>query len=134
MILRTSSTDPEHESMAMETTIYHNPKCSTSRNTLAMIRDAGIEPQVIEYLRHPPDRAKLKELIACAGLTVRAALREKDALFHELGLDNPRLSDEQLLDAVLANPALLNRPFVQTAKGVRLCRPVERVLEILPSA
>lgn len=116
----------------METTIYHNPKCSTSRNTLAMIRDAGIEPQVIEYLRYPPDRAKLKELIAMAGLTVRAALREKDALFHELGLANPRLSDEQLLDAVLAHPALLNRPFVQTAKGVRLCRPVEQVLEILP--
>ena len=120
--------------MIMDITIYHNPKCSASRNTLAMIRDAGIEPQIIEYLANPPDRAKLKELIAEAGLTVRAALREKDALFSELGLDNPQLSDEDLLDAVSAHPALLNRPFVQTARGVRLCRPVERVLEIMPSA
>lgn len=119
--------------MTMDTTIYHNPKCSTSRNTLAMIRDAGIEPHVVDYLNDPPNREKLKALIADAGLTVRAALREKDALFHELGLDNPQLSDEELLDAVSAHPALLNRPFVQTSRGVRLCRPVERVLEILPS-
>ncbi|OGB23962.1 MAG: arsenate reductase (glutaredoxin) [Burkholderiales bacterium RIFCSPLOWO2_02_FULL_57_36] len=117
----------------MDTTIYHNPKCSNSRSTLAMIRNAGIEPQVIEYLVNPPDREKLKELISMSGLTVRAALRDKDALYHELGLDNPQLSDDELLDAVTAHPALLNRPFVQTTKGVRLCRPVERVLEILPS-
>jgi len=118
--------------MTTATVIYHNPRCSTSRNTLAMIRNAGVEPQVIEYLNHPPDRQQLKELIEKAGLTVREALREKDALFHELGLDNPQLSDDELLDAVVAHPALLNRPFVQTSRGVRLCRPVERVLEILP--
>jgi len=122
-----------NESTTMDTTIYHNPKCSNSRSTLAMIRNAGIEPQVIEYLVNPPDREKLKELISMSGLTVRAALRDKDALYHELGLDNPQLSDDELLDAVTAHPALLNRPFVQTTKGVRLCRPVERVLEILPS-
>jgi arsenate reductase len=116
----------------MDITIYHNPKCGTSRNTLAMIRNAGIEPHVIEYLQTPPDRERLKELIAKAGLTVRDALREKGTPYHELGLDNPALSDDALLDAMLAHPILINRPFVQTPNGVRLCRPSERVLDILP--
>ncbi len=98
-----------------------------------MIRDAGFEPHIIDYRNDPPDREKLNELISKAGLTVRAAMREKDALFHELGLDNPALSNHDLIDALLAHPALLNRPFVQTPKGVRLCRPVERVLEVLPN-
>jgi arsenate reductase len=118
--------------MTTDVTIYHNPKCGTSRNTLAMIRNAGVEPRVIEYLDYPPDREQLKELIFKAGLTVRAALREKGTPYHELGLDNTELSDEALLDAMLAHPILINRPFVQTAKGVRLCRPSELVLEILP--
>jgi arsenate reductase len=116
----------------MDITIYHNPKCGTSRNTLAMIRNAGIEPQVIEYLDNPPDRERLKELIAKSGLTVRAALREKGTPYHELGLDNPDLSDDALLDAMQAHPILINRPFVQTPNGVRLCRPSELVIEILP--
>lgn len=113
--------------------IYHNPQCGTSRNTLAMIRNAGIEPEVIEYLRTPPSRATLKNLIACAGLTVREAIREKGTPYAELGLDNPALSDEQLIDAMLANPILINRPFVVTPNGVRLCRPSELVLDILPA-
>jgi arsenate reductase len=117
----------------MDITIYHNPKCGTSRNTLAMIRNAGIEPQVIEYLDNPPDRERLKELIVKAGLTVKAALREKGTPYHELGLDNPDLSDDALLDAMLTHPILINRPFVQTPRGVRLCRPSELVLDILPS-
>jgi arsenate reductase len=116
----------------MDITIYHNPNCGTSRNTLAMIRNAGIEPQVIEYLDNPPDRDRLKELISKAGLTVRAALREKGTPYHELGLDDPALSDDALLDAMQAHPILINRPFVQTPEGVRLCRPSELVLEILP--
>jgi arsenate reductase len=116
----------------MDITIYHNPKCGTSRNTLAMIRNTGVEPQIIEYLQNPPDRERLKELISRAGLTVRGALREKGTPYHELGLDNPNLSDDELLDAMLANPILINRPFVQTPAGVRLCRPSELVLEILP--
>jgi arsenate reductase len=116
----------------MDVTIYHNPKCGTSRNVLAMIRNAGIEPQVVEYLHNPPDRERLKELISGAGLSVREALREKGTPFQELGLDNPELSDDELLDAMLAHPILINRPFVQTSKGVRLCRPSELVLDILP--
>jgi arsenate reductase len=117
----------------MDTVIYHNPRCGTSRNTLAMIRNAGIEPQVIEYLDDPPDRERLTELISNAGLTVRAAVREKGTPYHELGLDNPALSDEELLDAMQAHPILINRPFVQTPKGTRLCRPSELVLDILPA-
>lgn len=120
--------------MDKETTvvIYHNPSCGTSRNTLAMIRNAGIEPNVIEYLKHPPSREQLQELIARAGITVRDAVRTKGALYTELGLDNPALSDDDLLDAMLANPVLINRPFVVTPSAVRLCRPSELVLDLLP--
>ena len=118
----------------MSVTIYHNPDCGTSRNTLAMIRNAGIEPEVIEYLKNPPDRATLKDLIERAGLTVRATLREKGTPYAELGLADASLSDEQLLDAMLAHPILINRPIVVTPLGVRLCRPSEVVLDILPAA
>jgi arsenate reductase len=116
----------------MDITIYHNSNCGTSRNTLAMIRNTGVEPQIIEYLKTPPTREVLKDLIAKAGLTVRQAIREKGTPYAELGLDNPALTDEQLLDAMLAHPILINRPFVVTSKGVRLCRPSELALEILP--
>ncbi len=113
--------------------IYHNPGCGTSRNTLALIRNAGIEPEVIEYLRDPPTRARLVELIAAAGLTVRQALRDKNAPpYDELKLSDPTLTDAQLLDAMMLHPILINRPLVVTDQGVRLCRPAERVLEILP--
>lgn len=115
-----------------EVTIYHNPDCGTSRNTLAMIRNAGIEPVVIEYLKAPPSRGRLVELIARAGLTVRGVLRQKGTPYAELRLDNPALTDDQLLDAMMAHPVLINRPFVVTSRGVRLCRPSEVVLEILP--
>lgn len=118
----------------MNVTIYHNPACGTSRNTLGLIRNAGIEPTVVEYLQQPPDRATLRSLIEGAGLTVRAAIREKGTPYQELGLDDPALGDEQLLDAMLAHPILINRPFVATPLGVRLCRPSETVLEILPAA
>jgi arsenate reductase (glutaredoxin) len=117
-----------------EVVIYHNPECGTSRNTLAMIRNAGIEPTVIEYLRNPPTRSQLASMITAAGLTVRQALREKGTPFQELGLNNPALTDEQLLDAMMAHPILINRPFVVTQQGTRLCRPSEVVLEILPAA
>jgi len=112
--------------------IYHNPACGTSRNTLALIRAAGIEPEVIEYLRDPPTRERLLELIATAGLTVRGVLREKAPPYEELKLADSVLTDEQLLDAIEMHPILINRPLVVTSKGVRLCRPAERVLEILP--
>ncbi len=117
----------------MSVTIYHNPNCGTSRNTLAMIRNAGIEPEVVEYLKTPPDRETLKDLIARAGLTVRAALREKGTPYVELGLGDASLSDEQLLDAMMQHPILMNRPIVVTSLGVRLCRPSEVVLDILPA-
>lgn len=117
----------------MSVAIYHNPACGTSRNTLAMIRNAGIEPRVIEYLTTPPDRATLRRLIADAGLTVREALRSKERLYAELGLDTPMLDDDALLDAMLAHPVLINRPFVVTPLGTRLCRPSELVLDILPA-
>ncbi|RDK11589.1 arsenate reductase (glutaredoxin) [Cupriavidus lacunae] len=117
----------------MSVTIYHNPACGTSRNTLAMIRNAGIEPQIIEYLSAPPDRATLQDMIRQAGLTVRQAIREKGTPYAELGLGDPALTDDQLLDAMLAHPILINRPFVVTELGVRLCRPSELVLDILPS-
>ncbi len=116
----------------MDITIYHNPKCGTSRNTLALIRNTGVEPQVIEYLASPPTREALKAMIAHAGLTVREAMRAKEALFAELRLDDPALGDDALLDAIRANPILLNRPFVITPVGARLCRPSELVLDILP--
>jgi len=114
-------------------TIYHNPNCGTSRNTLALIRNAGIEPDVIEYVTNPPSREQLQDMIAKAGLTVRGALREKGTPYAELGLGDPNLTDEQLLDAMLEHPILINRPFVVTSLGVRLCRPSEVVLDILPS-
>ena len=117
----------------MTVTIYHNPACGTSRNTLAMIRNAGIEPTVIEYLNAPPDRRTLQALVRDAGLTVRQAIREKGTPYAELGLGDPTLTDDQLLDAMLAHPILINRPFVATELGVRLCRPSELVLDILPS-
>jgi len=117
----------------MDVTIYHNPACGTSRNTLGLIRNAGIEPTVIEYLKNPPDRATLIDLINRAGLSVREAVREKGTPFAELGLDNPATTDEQLIDAMLAHPILINRPFVVTPTGVRLCRPSEVVLDILPA-
>ncbi|PTV71616.1 arsenate reductase (glutaredoxin) [Agrobacterium pusense] len=116
----------------MDVTIYHNPACGTSRNTLEMIRNAGIEPTVIECLNNPPTRSQLVKMIAGAGLTVRGAIREKGTPYAELGLDNPELSDDQLLDAMLKDPILINRPFVITPMGTRLSRPSEVVLEILP--
>ncbi|THC40238.1 arsenate reductase (glutaredoxin) [Massilia sp. Mn16-1_5] len=116
----------------MDVTIYHNPDCGTSRNTLSLVRNAGIEPTIIEYLKNPPDRATLVDLISRAGLSVREAVRENGTPFVELGLDNPATTDEQLIDAMLAHPILINRPFVVTPAGVRLCRPSEVVLDILP--
>jgi arsenate reductase len=115
----------------MTVTIYHNPDCGTSRNTLAMIRQSGVEPEVIEYLKMPPSRERIMELVEAAGLTLRQALRQKDTPYAALGLDNPQLDDGALLDAIAAHPVLLNRPFVVTPLGVRLCRPSEVVLEIL---
>lgn len=116
----------------MTITIYHNTACGTSRNTLQLIRDAGFEPVIIDYVRQPPSRAELADLIARAGLTVRAAMRDKGALYEELGLADPALGDAALLDAMEAHPILINRPIVVTEQGVRLCRPAEKVLEILP--
>jgi arsenate reductase len=115
-----------------EVTIYHNPACGTSRNTLGLIRNAGIEPRIVEYLKTPPSRSELVDMIAKAGLQVREALRTKGTPFHELGLDNPDLSDDDLLDAMLDHPILINRPFVVAPWGVRLSRPSEVVLDILP--
>ena len=116
----------------MDIVIYHNPACGTSRNTLALIRNTGVEPQVIEYLQNPPSREVLAGLIARAGLTVREAIRQQGTPYLELGLDDPAIGDAALLDAMLAHPILINRPFVVTPLGVRLCRPSEVVLEILP--
>jgi arsenate reductase (glutaredoxin) len=116
----------------MDVIIYHNPDCGTSRNTLAMIRNAGVEPHVIEYLKTPPSRIMLKQLIARMGITVRALLREKGTPYAELGLGDPSLTDDQLLDAMLAHPILINRTIVVSPKGVRLCRPSEEVLDLLP--
>jgi arsenate reductase (glutaredoxin) len=115
----------------MRVTIYHNPSCGTSRNTLAMIRQSGEEPVVIEYLKNPPDRARLIELIEAMGIPVRALLREKGTPYAELGLADPKWSDEQLLDFMLAHPILINRPIVVTPKGTKLCRPSEAVLDLL---
>ena len=116
----------------MTLTIYHNPNCGTSRNTLAMIRNSGAEPRVIEYLKTSPTREKLVELIAAAGLGVRGIMRAKEALFAELGLADPARSDDELIDAMMAHPILINRPIVVTPLGTRLCRPSEVVLDILP--
>jgi arsenate reductase len=115
----------------MSVTIYHNPACGTSRNTLAMIRQSGETPEVIEYLKNPPDRARLIELIAAMGISVRALLREKGTPYAELGLADPKWSDDQLIDLMLAHPILINRPIVVTPKGTRLCRLSEAVLELL---
>jgi arsenate reductase len=115
----------------MSVTIYHNPACGTSRNTLAMIRQSGEEPEVIEYLKNPPSRARLVELIGKMGISVRALLREKGTLYAELELADPKWSDEELIDFMLAHPILINRPIVVTPKGVRLCRPSEAVLDLL---
>jgi arsenate reductase (glutaredoxin) len=117
----------------MTITIYHNPDCGTSRNTLAMIRKSGEEPEVIEYLNAPPSRERLVWLIAQAGLSVREAIRQKDTPYETLGLGDTSLGDEALLDAMQSNPILINRPIVVTEKGVRLCRPSEVVLGILPN-
>lgn len=116
----------------MDVTIYHNPACGTSRNTLEMIRNAGIEPTVIEYLKTPPSRVQLIKMIADAGLTVRQAIREKGTPYADLGLDDPTLTDDQLFDAMLRDPILINRPLVVTPLGTRLARPSEVVLDILP--
>lgn len=116
----------------MQATIYHNPKCGTSRNTLAMMRNAGVEPQVIEYLQQPPSREQLQAMIHQAGLSIREAMRQKEPLYTELQLDQPGLSNDDLLAAMMAHPILINRPFVITELGVRLCRPSELVLDILP--
>jgi arsenate reductase (glutaredoxin) len=112
--------------------IYHNPACGTSRNALAIIRNSRVEPHIIEYLKCPPTRLLLTQLLARAGLTVRQILREKGTPYHELGLGDPSLSDDVLLDAIDAHPILINRPLVVTPKGVRLCRPSETVLDLLP--
>ncbi len=114
--------------------IYHNPECGTSRNALAMIRNAGIEPHVIEYLKTPPSRPLLESLIARAGIGARALLREKGTPYAELGLGNPDLTDEQLVDAMMEHPILINRPLVVSPLGVKLCRPSEEVLDLIPSA
>jgi arsenate reductase (glutaredoxin) len=113
-------------------TIYHNPECGTSRNVLALIRNTGIEPEVIEYLKTPPTRERLLELLSQMAIPVRQLLRRKGTPYDELGLDDPALTDEALIDAMLAHPILMNRPVVMTALGTRLCRPSEAVLEILP--
>jgi arsenate reductase len=116
----------------MDVVIYHNPACGTSRNTLALIRNAGVEPHVVEYLKSPPSRAMIVSLAARTGLGLRGLLREKGTPFAELGLGDPALGDDRLLDAVAAHPVLLNRPIVVSPKGVRLCRPSEAVLDLLP--
>lgn len=117
----------------MTITIYHNPACGTSRNTLAMIRQSGEEPTIIEYLKTPPSRERLVELITAIGMPVRDIMRQKGTPYAELGLDDAAVTDAQLIDAMLAHPILINRPIVETPKGTRLCRPSEVVLEILPN-
>jgi arsenate reductase len=115
----------------MSVTIYHNPACGTSRNALAMIRQSGVEPEVIEYLKNPPSRARLVELISAMGIPVRALLRERGTPYAELGLADPKWSDDQLIDFMMAHPILINRPVVVTPKGTKLCRPSEAVLDLL---
>jgi arsenate reductase len=118
----------------MSITIYHNPKCGTSRNTLALIRNSGVEPEVIEYLKTPPTKPQLQALVAAMALPVRDVMRQKEAIFSELNLLDPKWSDDQLFDFMLQHPILINRPIVVTPLGTRLCRPSERVLDILPQA
>ena len=118
----------------MSITIYHNPNCGTSRNVLALIRNSGAEPEVVEYLKTPPGRDKLIELVAQLGMPVRELLRQKGTPYEELQLGNPALSDDALIDAMVAHPILMNRPIVVTPLGARLCRPSEAVLDILPQA
>ena len=142
-IANSTATAPKHTSTDLMTamatkittsiTIYHNPECGTSRNVLALIRNSGNEPEVIEYLKTPPGRTRLVELIAQMKLPVRDVLRRKGTPFEALQLDNPALSDDDLIDAMVAHPILMNRPIVVTPLGTRLCRPSEAVLEILPS-
>jgi arsenate reductase len=117
----------------MTVTIYHNPACGTSRNTLAMIRQSGEEPVIVEYLKHPPDRARLRALAGAMGVPIRALLREKGTPYAELDLGNPKWSDDQILDFMQAHPILIQRPIVETPKGTRICRPSETVLELLDS-
>lgn len=117
----------------MTVTIYHNPDCGTSRNTLAIIRQSGVEPVVVEYLKTPPSREKLVELIEAMGTSARGLLREKGTPFRDLGLDDPKWSDDELVDQMLAHPILINRPMVVTPKGTRLCRPSEAVIDLLDS-
>jgi arsenate reductase len=119
--------------MTTDIIIYHNPECGTSRNTLAMIRNAGIEPHVVEYLKTPPSRALLESLILRAGISPRELLREKGTPFAELGLADPALTDAQLIDAMMAHPILINRPLVVSPLGVKLCRPSEEVLDLIPA-
>ena len=119
--------------MTCDIVIYHNPECGTSRNVLAMIRNAGIEPHVVEYLQTPPSRAMLEGLITRAGITPRELLREKGTPFAEIGLDDPALSDVQLIDAMMEHPILINRPLVVSPIGVKLCRPSEEVLDLIPA-
>lgn len=120
--------------MSVDIVIYHNPECGTSRNTLALIRNAGIEPHVVEYLKTPPARDLLAQLIVRAGITPRELLRAKGTPYAELGLDNPALNDSALIDAMMAHPILINRPLVVSPLGVKLCRPSEAVLDLLPHA
>jgi arsenate reductase len=117
--------------MKSNVVIYHNPACGTSRNTLELIRKSGVEPQVVEYLKTPPSREKLVELIKRMGVPAREVIRRKEKLYTELGLDDPKLSDDQLIDAMIAHPILINRPIVITGKGVKLCRPSESVSALL---
>lgn len=117
----------------MDVIIYHNPACGTSRNTLGLIRNAGVEPHVIEYLKTPPSRAMLAQLVARMGVPVRSLLREKGTPYADLGLGDPALSDDQILDAMMEHPILINRPIVVSPKGVKLCRPSEAVLDLLPA-
>lgn len=115
-------------------TLYHNPACGTSRTVLAMIRDAGVEPVIIEYLKTPPERATLEQLIADMGIAPRELLRQKEAAFESLGLSDPALSDAQLIDAMVQEPVLMNRPIVVSPRGTRLCRPADTAAELLPPA
>lgn len=117
----------------MTITIYHNPRCGTSRNTLALIRNSGAEPEIIEYLQHPPSREKLLEIIAATGEPVQNLVRTKESCYQELGLDQPGVNEAQLIEAMLTHPVLINRPIVITPMGTRLCRPSEQVLDILPT-
>jgi arsenate reductase len=131
--LKQSLKQSNKEKDMADITIYHNPQCGTSRNTLALIRNSGIEPEVIEYLQYPPSRETLVALVARTGQPLRALIRSKEQRYAELQLDNPALTDDQLLDAMLAHPLLINRPIVVTPLGTRLCRPSEAVLDILPA-